>query len=212
MDMVVALAAQEPPADEKRNGIFNEDALRAEIVSKWGPAGAHVEVFDDMRKQLAAAREERDEAVDDWTRQNDKHHDAALRHAAKLAAARAEAGKLAVEELRKQADECDERARYCRDRETVHRRSDGSRVVADEYNGHATEAGLRAGAIRSRIAALESQAKPEAAQVVSDPIVTFSSKVSMIQCQFDAEDFPRQVTNALDELDLRLKKLEGDRS
>lgn len=30
--------------------MFNEDKLREEIVQKWGPAGAHVEVFDMLRQ------------------------------------------------------------------------------------------------------------------------------------------------------------------
>lgn len=33
--------------------IFNEDALRAEIAKTWGEHGAHIEVFDRMRKQLS---------------------------------------------------------------------------------------------------------------------------------------------------------------
>jgi hypothetical protein len=27
---------------------FNEDSLRADIVATWGPAGAHVDVFDHL--------------------------------------------------------------------------------------------------------------------------------------------------------------------
>lgn len=31
--------------------LFNEDTLRAEIVRVWGEYGAHVEVFDMMRRR-----------------------------------------------------------------------------------------------------------------------------------------------------------------
>lgn len=44
---------------------FDEQALRTDIVEKWGPAGAHVDVFDSLvsarqilSDQKAALREE----------------------------------------------------------------------------------------------------------------------------------------------------------
>lgn len=33
--------------------MFNEKKLRAEIVKQWGPAGAHVELFDNILKELS---------------------------------------------------------------------------------------------------------------------------------------------------------------
>ena len=33
-------------------GVFNEETLRAEIVSKWGEYGAHTEVFDFMVAEI----------------------------------------------------------------------------------------------------------------------------------------------------------------
>ena len=32
--------------------MFNENSLREEIIRVWGPAGAHVDVFDTMLKHL----------------------------------------------------------------------------------------------------------------------------------------------------------------
>ena len=32
--------------------MFNEESLRSDIVEKWGPAGAHVDVFDTILSKL----------------------------------------------------------------------------------------------------------------------------------------------------------------
>lgn len=40
--------------------MFNEDSLRADIVDKWGPAGAHVDVFDHLLGMVTALKEQRD--------------------------------------------------------------------------------------------------------------------------------------------------------
>lgn len=37
--------------------VFNEEALRAEIIRTWGPAGAHVEVFDALVREGERMRE-----------------------------------------------------------------------------------------------------------------------------------------------------------
>lgn len=47
------LAAESPAGDAV--GLFGDDKLRSEIAAKWGHAGAHVEVFDDLRARLQAA-------------------------------------------------------------------------------------------------------------------------------------------------------------
>jgi hypothetical protein len=36
--------------DLPSNHRFDEDSLRADIVAKWGPAGAHVDVYDHILK------------------------------------------------------------------------------------------------------------------------------------------------------------------
>jgi 7,8-dihydro-6-hydroxymethylpterin-pyrophosphokinase len=50
--------------------IFDEQALRRDIVAKWGPAGAHVDVLDtmvrriaDLEAEVAKARAEEREAI-----------------------------------------------------------------------------------------------------------------------------------------------------
>ncbi len=35
--------------------MFGPEELRAEIVGQWGPAGAHVEVFDDLLRRVEVA-------------------------------------------------------------------------------------------------------------------------------------------------------------
>lgn len=47
------LLAESPAGDAV--GLFGDDKLRSEIAAKWGHAGAHVEVFDDLRARLQAA-------------------------------------------------------------------------------------------------------------------------------------------------------------
>lgn len=39
---------------KKQYEVFNEQALRDEIVRVWGPAGAHVEVYDALLNRAAA--------------------------------------------------------------------------------------------------------------------------------------------------------------
>jgi len=36
---------------ERKARVFNEDALRKDIVTKWGEYGAHIEVFDTLIKE-----------------------------------------------------------------------------------------------------------------------------------------------------------------
>jgi multidrug resistance efflux pump len=50
---------------------FTEKALRDAIIATWGPAGAHIDVFDSMsarlrelRAEVVALREERDDTAD----------------------------------------------------------------------------------------------------------------------------------------------------
>jgi len=56
------LLAESPAGDA--GGLFNDDKLRSEIVAKWGPAGAHIDVFDDLRARLQAAEAELDEKAE----------------------------------------------------------------------------------------------------------------------------------------------------
>jgi len=49
--------AQPPkPAPPLEPVPFNEVSLRQAIVDTWGPAGAHVDVFDSMLQRLAEAQ------------------------------------------------------------------------------------------------------------------------------------------------------------
>lgn len=41
---------------------FDEHSLRAAIVERWGPAGAHVDVFDHILAEVSRLTAERDEA------------------------------------------------------------------------------------------------------------------------------------------------------
>jgi len=41
---------------------FDEHSLRAAIVKRWGPAGAHVDVFDHILAEVRGLTAERDEA------------------------------------------------------------------------------------------------------------------------------------------------------
>ena len=41
---------------------FDEHSLRAAIVERWGPAGAHVDVFDHILAEVERLTAERDEA------------------------------------------------------------------------------------------------------------------------------------------------------
>ena len=41
----------------RREGSFNEDSLRADIVKVWGEHGAHIDVFDHMLTLAAYAKE-----------------------------------------------------------------------------------------------------------------------------------------------------------
>ena len=41
---------------ERMAVMFNEDSLRSDIVDKWGPAGAHVDVFDELLRRYNELR------------------------------------------------------------------------------------------------------------------------------------------------------------
>jgi len=56
IDEIDKLLAESPAGDAV--GLFGDDKLRSEIAAKWGHAGAHVEVFDDLRARLQAAEAE----------------------------------------------------------------------------------------------------------------------------------------------------------
>ena len=68
---VVIEAVRLPDDGGGKHPGFSEQSLRQCIVNTWGPAGAHVDVFDSLRSALAAA-EARIEALADSARLADE--------------------------------------------------------------------------------------------------------------------------------------------
>lgn len=42
------------------SALFNEDTLREEVIEKFGPAGAHIEILDDLIKKARVSHEYRE--------------------------------------------------------------------------------------------------------------------------------------------------------
>lgn len=51
-----AIEVTQQYVDSTKNKIFNEKTLRNEIINIWGPAGAHIDVFDSMINELEKLR------------------------------------------------------------------------------------------------------------------------------------------------------------